>query len=151
MGKRVVIVDDTVFMRMSLKNILESFDYEVVGEGSDGFEAVALYKRLKPDMITMDITMPKKDGVAAVEEIIAFDPEAIIVMVSAMGQKTKVVEAVTAGAKDFVVKPFKPDRIIQALARLDGSETEAEQEIEPEEEAKTEAKSEAEQPPETTS
>ncbi len=149
MGKKVVIVDDTVFMRMSLKNILENFDYEVVGEGSDGFEAVALYKRLKPDIITMDITMPKKDGVAAVEEIIAFDPEATIIMVSAMGQKSKVVEAVTAGAKDFVVKPFKPDRIVQALARLDGSEPGEEQEIEPDSETKT--KSEAEQPPETTS
>ncbi len=143
MGKRVIIVDDTVFMRMSLKNILETFDYEVVGEGSDGFEAVALYKRLKPDMITMDITMPKKDGVAAVKEIIAFDPKATIIMVSAMGQKSKVVDAVSAGAKDFVVKPFKPDRIIQALARLDESEPDAE--------AKPETKSEAEQPPEKTS
>jgi len=150
-GKKVVIVDDTVFMRMSLKNILESFKYEVVGEGSNGFEAVALYKRLKPDIITMDITMPKKDGVAAVEEIIAFDPEATIIMVSAMGQKSKVVEAVSAGAKDFVVKPFKPDRIIQALARLDGSKQEEEQEIEPELEAKSEANSEVEQPPEATS
>jgi two-component system, chemotaxis family, chemotaxis protein CheY len=130
MGKKVVIVDDTVFMRMSLRNILESFDFEVVGEGSDGFEAVTLYKRLKPDMITMDITMPKKDGVAAVKEIIAFDPEATIIMVSAMGQKSKVVEAVTAGAKDFVVKPFKPDRIVQALARLDKSDPEPEVEDE---------------------
>ena len=149
MGKRVVIVDDTVFMRMSLKNILECFDYEVVGEGSDGFEAVALYKRLKPDMITMDITMPKKDGVAAVKEIIAFDPEATIIMVSAMGQKSKVVEAVTAGAKDFVVKPFKPDRIVKALTRLDGSETEAEEGLETE--AEEEIKSETDMPPGTTS
>ena len=124
MGKRVVIVDDTVFMRMSLKNFLESFDYEVVGEGSDGFEAVTLYKRLKPDIITMDITMPKKDGVAAVKEIIAFDPRATIIMVSAMGQKSKVVEAVSAGAKDFVVKPFKPERIIQALVRLEEKDPE---------------------------
>ncbi len=120
MAKTVVIVDDTVFMRMTLKKSLESFDYEVVGEGSNGFEAVSLYKRHKPDLITMDITMPKKDGLEAVKEIIAIDAEARIIMVSAMGQKSRVIDAITAGAKDFIVKPFRPDRVAEALERLDG-------------------------------
>ncbi len=122
MSKRVVVVDDTAFMRMTLKNLLESFDYEVIGEGSNGYSAVALYKRLKPDIITMDITMPMKDGIEAVKEILAFDPEAKVIMVSAMGQKTKVIDAVTAGATDFIVKPFRPERLDEALARIEGRE-----------------------------
>jgi two-component system chemotaxis response regulator CheY len=126
MSKRVVIVDDTAFMRLTLKNMLTSFGYEVVGEGSDGFDAVSLYKRLKPDIITMDITMPKKDGIEAVKEILSFDPKARVIMVSAMGQKNKVMDAVTAGAKDFIVKPFKPERIDEALARIEGREPSSE-------------------------
>lgn len=102
-------------MRMTLKNILQEFGLEVAGEGSNGLEALTLYKRLNPDLITMDITMPQKDGLKAVKEIIEYDQEAVIIMVSAMGQKGRVIEAVPAGAKDFIVKPFKHDRIAEAL------------------------------------
>ncbi len=117
-SKKVVIVDDTMFMRLTLKNMLQDFGLEIAGEGSNGIEAVTLYKRIKPDLITMDITMPQKDGIEAVKEIITHDPEAVIIMVSAMGQKAKVVQAVSAGAKDFIVKPFKRDRISEALERV---------------------------------
>ncbi|MGM0652285.1 MAG: response regulator [Bacillota bacterium] len=129
MRKKVVIIDDTMFMRMTLKNILQQFGIEIAGEGSNGLEAVTLYKRLKPDLITMDITMPKKDGLEAVKEIIEYDQEAVIIMVSAMGQKERVIDAVSAGAKDFIVKPFKRERIAEALERIgfieeENSETE---------------------------
>lgn len=117
-NKKVVIVDDTMFMRLTLKNILQGFGLEIAGEGSNGHEAVTLYKRIKPDLITMDITMPQKDGLEAVKEIMAHDQEAVIIMVSAMGQKAKVVEAISAGAKDFIVKPFKQERIAGALERV---------------------------------
>lgn len=116
--KKVVIVDDTMFMRLTLKNMLQSFGLEIAGEGSNGHEAVKLYKRIKPDLITMDITMPQKDGLQAVKEIIAHDQQAVIIMVSAMGQKAKVVDAISAGAKDFIVKPFKQERIAEALERV---------------------------------
>lgn len=118
MGKRVLVVDDTAFMRMSLRNVLEKNGYEVVGEAADGEEAVAKYKELKPDVVTMDITMPKKDGITAIKEIIAEDPDAKVIVCSAMGQKPMVIEALSAGAKDFLVKPFQPGRVIEALNRV---------------------------------
>ena len=117
--KTAVIVDDTIFMRMTLKNILENIGYRILGEGADGIDAVKLYKKHKPLIITMDITMPNKDGIEAVQEILSFDQKANVIMVSAMGQKTKVIDALTAGAKDFVVKPFQHDRILAALTRIE--------------------------------
>lgn len=118
MSKTVLIVDDTAFMRMTIRNTLEKNGYEVIGEGEDGRQAVELYKKLKPFLVTMDITMPNMDGISAIKEIIAFDSSASIIVVSAMGQKTLVIEALNAGAKDFVVKPFQPDRIAEALDKI---------------------------------
>ena len=121
MSKTVLVVDDTAFMRMTLKNMLEKNGYEVVGEGEDGLKGVELYKQLKPALVTMDITMPNMDGITAIKEILGFDPKASIIVVSAMGQKSLVIEALNAGVKDFVVKPFQPDRIAEALAKVGGS------------------------------
>ncbi len=120
MAKKVLITDDTAFMRMTLRNTLEKNGYEVVGEAADGQEAVEKYQQFKPDLVTMDITMPNMDGITAVKTIIEQNPDARIVMVSAMGQKALVVEALTSGAKDFIVKPFQPDRILEALAKVGG-------------------------------
>ncbi|NLO88999.1 MAG: response regulator [Clostridia bacterium] len=118
MGKRVLVVDDAAFMRMMLKDILTKNGYEVVGEAANGNEAVEKYQDLKPDVVTMDITMPEKDGIAAVREIMALDPNANIIMCSAMGQQAMVMEAIQAGAKDFIVKPFQQERVIQALQKV---------------------------------
>lgn len=118
MSKKTLITDDTAFMRMTLRNILEKNGYEVVGEAADGKQAVDKYRELKPDLVTMDITMPNMDGITAIKSILSVDPEARIVVVSAMGQKALVIEALNAGAKDFVVKPFEADRILEALGKL---------------------------------
>lgn len=117
MGKRVLIVDDAAFMRMMIKDILHKNGYEVVGEAENGRRAVELYQELRPDVVTMDITMPEMDGIAAVKEIKALDPGARIVMCSAMGQQMMVMEAIQSGARDFVVKPFQQDRVLQALEK----------------------------------
>ncbi|MBZ4686964.1 MAG: two-component system, chemotaxis family, chemotaxis protein CheY [Clostridia bacterium] len=117
MGKRVLVVDDAAFMRMMIKDILNKNGYEVAGEAENGVKAVELYKELKPDLVTMDITMPEKDGIAAVKEIKQIDSDARIIMCSAMGQQMMVMEAIQAGAKDFVVKPFQQERVIQALEK----------------------------------
>lgn len=118
MAKRILITDDALFMRVTLKNILTSNGYEVVGEASNGVEAVELYKQLKPDAVTMDITMPEMDGIQALKQIKAVDPGARVVMCTAMGQKNMVVEAIQAGAKDFIVKPFQPERVIEAMNKV---------------------------------
>ncbi len=119
MGKKtVMVVDDTAFMRMTLKNILEKNGYSVIGEGEDGLQAIELYKELNPSLVTMDITMPNLDGIKAIEEIIKHDAGAVIIVVSAMGQKALVIDALNAGAKDFVVKPFQPERITEALQKV---------------------------------
>ncbi|NLL58947.1 MAG: response regulator [Firmicutes bacterium] len=120
MGKRVLITDDTAFMRMTLRNVLEKNGYEVVGEAEDGYQAVEQYMLSKPDLVTMDITMPNMDGITAIKKIMEKDPEARIVVVSAMGQKALVIEALNSGAKDFIVKPFQPDRIVEALQKVGG-------------------------------
>ncbi|MCX7795028.1 MAG: response regulator [bacterium] len=120
MGKKILIVDDAAFMRMMLKNILTQNGYEVAGEASNGLEAVTLYKELKPDLVTMDITMPEMDGITAVREIKKIDPEAKIIMCSAMGQQAMVIESIQAGARDFVVKPFQPDRVLEAVKKVLG-------------------------------
>ena len=101
MAKKVLITDDTAFMRMTLKNVIEKNGFEVVGEAGDGEEAIAKYKELRPDLVTMDITMPKMDGITALKEIMKVDPNAKIIVCSAMGQKPMVIEALNAGAKDF--------------------------------------------------
>jgi len=118
MAKRILITDDALFMRVTLKNILTQNGYEVVGEATNGAESVELYKQLKPDLVTMDITMPEMDGIAALKQIKAADPSANVVMCTAMGQKNMVVEAIQAGAKDFIVKPFQAERVLEAVSKL---------------------------------
>jgi two-component system chemotaxis response regulator CheY len=115
--KKVLVVDDTKFMRDILKGILKKKDLEVAGEAANGREAVEKYKELKPDLVTMDIIMPEMDGIEAVRKIIAVDPAARILMCSAMGQQALVIEAIQAGARDFVIKPFQPTRVLEAVDR----------------------------------
>ena len=121
MGNRILIVDDAAFMRMMIKNILIKNGFEVVGEASDGAQAVDKYKELKPDLVTMDITMPEMDGIAALKVIREFDPNAKVVMCSAMGQQAMVIDAIQAGAKDFIVKPFQADRVLEAIKKTLGA------------------------------
>jgi len=117
---RVLIVDDAAFMRMMIKDILEKNGYDVVGEANNGLKGVELYKLEKPDIVTMDITMPEMDGIEAVKAIKAFDPAAKVIMCSAMGQQTMVMDAIRAGAKDFIVKPFQSDRVLEAIKKVLG-------------------------------
>jgi Response regulator containing CheY-like receiver domain and AraC-type DNA-binding domain len=116
--RRVLVVDDSSFMRVSIKTILEKNGYEVVGEAENGAVAVSRYKELKPDIVTMDITMPDMTGIDALKQILQFDPEAKVVMLSAMGQQGMVMEAISIGAKYFIVKPFKEDHILATLSNL---------------------------------
>lgn len=118
MGRQVLITDDTAFMRMTLRNILEKNGYQVVGEAEDGQDALDKYCDLRPDLVTMDITMPRMDGITAIKKIMEVDPQARIIVCSAMGQKALVIEALNAGARDFIVKPFQADRIINALQKI---------------------------------
>ncbi|MCG7334041.1 response regulator [Sporosarcina sp. ACRSM] len=120
MGKRILIVDDAAFMRMMVKDILTKNNFEVVGEAADGAQAVEKYMELKPDLVTMDITMPEMDGIAALKAIKEKDPAAKIIMCSAMGQQAMVIDAIQAGAKDFIVKPFQADRVIEAIEKALG-------------------------------
>jgi len=115
---RILIVDDAKFMRMTLANILKKANHEVVGEAENGREAVELYIELKPDVVTLDITMPVMSGLEAVREIKRHDPHAKIIMCSAMGQQKMVVEAIEAGALDFIVKPFDESRVMEAIQRV---------------------------------
>ena len=117
---KILIVDDAAFMRMMIKDILEKNGFQVVGEANNGLKAVELYKKEKPDVVTMDITMPDMDGIEAVKAIKAFDPAAKIIMCSAMGQQTMVMDAIKAGARDFIVKPFQPDRVLEAIKKVIG-------------------------------
>jgi two-component system chemotaxis response regulator CheY len=117
MGKTVLIVDDAAFMRMMIKDILSKNGYSVVGEAENGLVAIDKYKDLKPDLVTMDITMPDMDGIAAVKAIKSFDSSARIIMCSAMGQQAMVIDAIQAGAKDFIVKPFQPERVLEAVSK----------------------------------
>lgn len=116
--KRVLVVDDAAFMRISLKNILEKAGYEVVGEAENGAVAIKKYKELSPDIVTMDITMPEMDGVQALKEIKKEDANAKVIMISAMGQESYVKDAVLAGAKGFIIKPWKEETVLSALAKL---------------------------------
>ncbi len=117
---KILIVDDAAFMRMMIKNILIKEGYEVVGEAENGAQAVEKYKELSPDLVTMDITMPEMDGISAVKEIMKINKGAKVVMCSAMGQQAMVIDAIQAGAKDFIVKPFQPDRVIEAISKVLG-------------------------------
>ncbi|MGC4375646.1 response regulator [Fictibacillus sp. Mic-4] len=120
MGNRILIVDDAAFMRMMIKDILVKNGYEVVGEAADGMQAVEKYKELSPDLVTMDITMPEMDGITALKEIKKINGDAKVIMCSAMGQQAMVIDAIQAGAKDFIVKPFQPDRVIEAIKKTMG-------------------------------
>ena len=120
MGHTVLVCDDAIFMRTMITDILTQAGYDVIGEAETGAQAVEKYRQLKPDLVTMDIVMPDMGGIEAVREICKGSPEAKILMCSAMGQQALVVEAIQAGAKDFVVKPFQPSRVLEAVQRLLG-------------------------------
>jgi two-component system, chemotaxis family, chemotaxis protein CheY len=117
---RVLVVDDAVFMRKMVSDALAGGGHEVVGEAADGQEAVERYQELKPEVTTLDITMPEMDGISALKAILDLDPGARVVMCSALGQESKVLEAVKAGARDFVVKPFQPERVLEAVGKALG-------------------------------
>ena len=118
MGARVLIVDDAVFMRTVLRKMLEEEGFEVVGEAGNGLEAIKMAGEFKPDVVTLDITMPEMDGVTALPSIIEAAPEAKVIMCSAMGQQPMVVDAIKNGAKDFIVKPFQKARVVQAIENV---------------------------------
>ncbi len=116
--KRVLIVDDAAFMRMSIRNMLSNYEFEIVGEAENGLMAIEKYKELQPDIVTLDITMPEMDGLQALRVIKKLDPSASVVMVSALGQEARMKEAIIYGAKGFIVKPFKEEIIVSALSKL---------------------------------
>ncbi len=120
MGKKIMLVDDAAFMRMTIKNTLTKAGYTELIEASDGQQAVETYEREHPDLVIMDITMPNMDGIQALEAIKSKDSSAKIVMCSAMGQEAMVVQAIQLGALDFIVKPFKPDRVLQTVTKVLG-------------------------------
>lgn len=120
MSKRILIVDDAAFMRMMLKDILTKNGFTVVGEAENGQVAVEKYQEVKPDLVTMDITMPEMDGITALREVRRIDPTAKVIMCSAMGQQSMVIDAIQAGAKDFIVKPFQPERVLEAVTKALG-------------------------------
>jgi len=120
MGTRILVVDDAAFMRMMIKDILTKNGYEIVGEAENGLRAIEKFQELRPDLITMDITMPEMDGISAVKEIRKIDPGAKVIMCSAMGQQSMVIEAIQSGARDFIVKPFQPDRVLEAIRKAAG-------------------------------
>ena len=122
MAIRVMVVDDALFMRNILKDIFVRHGYEVVAEAENGETALQVYQESKPDLVTMDIVMPKKSGIEALQEIMDADSEAHVIMVSALGQDTLVLEAVEAGAKDFIVKPFKEDKVLETVRRVVGQD-----------------------------
>ncbi|TXC91948.1 response regulator [Metabacillus litoralis] len=117
MAHRIMIVDDAAFMRMMIKDILTKNGYEVVAEAADGAQAVEKYKEHQPDLVTMDITMPEMDGIQALKEIKQINGSAKVIMCSAMGQQAMVIDAIQAGAKDFIVKPFQADRVLEAIGK----------------------------------
>jgi len=115
---RVLIADDALFMRNMIKEVFSGNDFQVVGEAANGVEAVEKYKQLKPDITTMDIVMPLKSGIEAVREIVKLDNNAKIIMCSALGQESLVMEAIEAGARDYIVKPFKPEKVLEVVKRV---------------------------------
>lgn len=120
MSNSILVVDDAAFMRMMIKEILTKNGFDVVGEAENGAKAVEKYKELNPDLVIMDITMPEMDGIQAVKAIKEVDGSAKVVMCSAMGQQAMVIEAIQAGARDFIVKPFQADRVVEAIKKVLG-------------------------------
>ena len=120
MSKGILVVDDAAFMRMMIKDVLTKNGFEVIGEAENGARAIEKFKELNPELTIMDITMPEVDGIQAVKEIKKYDPNAKVIMCSAMGQQAMVIEAIQAGAKDFIVKPFQADRVIEAVKKVMG-------------------------------
>ena len=120
MSKGILVVDDAAFMRMMVKDVLVKNGFEVIGEAENGARAIEKFKELNPALTIMDITMPEVDGIQAVKEIKKIDPNAKVIMCSAMGQQAMVIEAIQAGAKDFIVKPFQADRVIEAVKKVMG-------------------------------
>ncbi len=120
MAKNILICDDAAFMRMMIKDILTKNGYNVAGEAENGAKAVEKYNELKPDLVLMDITMPEMDGIQALKKIKEQDSSALVIMCSAMGQQAMVIESIQAGAKDFIVKPFQADRVIEAVKKVVG-------------------------------
>ncbi len=120
MAKNVLICDDAAFMRMMIKDILSKNGYNIAGEAENGLKAIEKYNELKPDLVLMDITMPEMDGIEALKKIKEADPNATIIMCSAMGQQAMVIEAIQSGAKDFIVKPFQPERVLEAVKKVVG-------------------------------
>ena len=119
-SKNILICDDAAFMRMMIKDILTKNGYNIVGEAENGAKAVEKYNELKPDLVLMDITMPEMDGIEALKKIKSGDPNASIIMCSAMGQQAMVIESIQSGAKDFIVKPFQADRVLEAVQKVVG-------------------------------
>ncbi|MBR6665953.1 MAG: response regulator [Lachnospiraceae bacterium] len=120
MAKNILICDDAAFMRMMIKDVLSKNGYTVAGEAENGIKAVEKYNELHPDLVLMDITMPEMDGIAALKKIKAMDPGAVVIMCSAMGQQAMVIESIQAGARDFIVKPFQAERVIEAVKKVIG-------------------------------
>ena len=120
MAKNILVCDDAAFMRMMIKDILTKNGYNVAGEAENGAKAVEKYNELKPDLVLMDITMPEMDGIQALKKIKEGDPGARVIMCSAMGQQAMVIESIQSGAKDFIVKPFQADRVLEAVKKVVG-------------------------------
>jgi two-component system chemotaxis response regulator CheY len=120
MAKNILIVDDAAFMRMMIKDILSKNGYTVAGEADNGLKAIEKYNELQPDLVLMDITMPEMDGIAALKQIKAANSAALVIMCSAMGQQAMVIESIQAGAKDFIVKPFQAERVLEAVKKVVG-------------------------------
>lgn len=120
MGKNILVCDDAAFMRMMIKDILTKNGYNIAGEAENGQKAVEKYNETKPDLVLMDITMPEMDGIQALKKIKEMDPGASVIMCSAMGQQTMVIEAIQSGAKDFIVKPFQAERVLEAVKKVVG-------------------------------
>lgn len=120
MAKNVLIVDDAAFMRMMIKDILSKNGYNIAAEAENGKIAIEKYNEVKPDLVLMDITMPEMDGIQALKGIKTIDPNASVIMCSAMGQQAMVIEAIQSGAKDFIVKPFQAERVLEAVKKVIG-------------------------------
>ncbi len=121
MAKRILVVDDAMFMRATVKRILENGGYEVVAEAENGQLGLQRYVELKPDAVLMDITMPVMDGISAAKAILQSDPKAVVLMCTALGQQNLVIEAIKAGVKDYIVKPFQPDRVLEGVGKAVGA------------------------------
>lgn len=120
MAKNILVCDDAAFMRMMIKDILTKNGYNIAGEAENGLKAVEKYNETKPDLVLMDITMPEMDGIQALKKIKELDPNAKVVMCSAMGQQAMVIEAIQSGARDFIVKPFQAERVLEAVKKVVG-------------------------------